>query len=271
VLSAQSDPEKGSVTYKGDNPFTSFWSEAEFLPKHGGRAGGIFRVSLNNTSLRQTRKMAVSITLATMPKDGRSRRRINSYYASQLGCQLEPVGCSRIAAFVPYAVVRIWSACARWLSTALAHVVLRSCHHLRAAMYVQVELGCPALPYRPYLYFVNETGYAPAEGMAFDRENGVTVMALLQADATYNFTEPVQWAMVTDFEMQEKGATFSSLYEGLFKDGADKAQFQESWCFLKFGEFELKTGVSSAVHAHTCATHMHVYDGASHAVFQTSN
>lgn len=103
---------------------------------------------------------------------------------------------------------------------------------------MQMELGCPALPYRPYLYFINETGAVPSEGMAFDAEGGATVLAVLVAEPSYSFSEPVQWAMVTDMELQEKNKTFTDLHSGLFRGDTYREAFNVSeWCSLSTGEF----------------------------------
>jgi hypothetical protein len=103
-----------------------------------------------------------------------------------------------------------------------------------------MELGCPSLPYQSYLYFVNETGHTPAERMHFDKDNGVTVLAVLAADPGFAFSEPVQWAVITDFELKERGLTYSQLHNGLFQGERALSNFltTHNLCYLKRGQFE---------------------------------
>ena len=105
-----------------------------------------------------------------------------------------------------------------------------------------MELGCPSLPYEPFIYFVNSQGLVPSEGMAFDVDNGVTVLAVLRAAPGFDFTEPTQWAVVTDFEMQQKALSFSDLHDGLFQGDAKRAAFlrRTSWCYLRTGTFDAR-------------------------------
>ena len=114
-----------------------------------------------------------------------------------------------------------------------------------------MELGCPALPYQPFVYFVDEAGQEPAEGMSFDAESGVTVLALLRADDSFVFSEPVQYAVVTDFELQQNNVTFSDLHNGLFQGEQALTAFMQlhSWCQLKTGSFS-QSGVTAT---HPCA------------------
>jgi hypothetical protein len=102
-----------------------------------------------------------------------------------------------------------------------------------------MELGCPALPYQPHVFFVNETGSIPRKGMHFDSEGGVTILVVLEAHASYSFSEPVQWAAITDSEFQSKGKTFSSLQNEFFMSSYTTATgiCNEDWCFAKTGTF----------------------------------
>jgi hypothetical protein len=100
----QRDPQIGSYDYNGN--YTTFWAEAEFLPDSGGVAGGSFRVQLNNTSLRTTRKMAIGVTMQSRSRDGNALHYVNTYYKSLKACDLagDRRACSRYP-FTPYAVV----------------------------------------------------------------------------------------------------------------------------------------------------------------------
>jgi hypothetical protein len=124
--------------------FTTISSEAEFLPELGGVSGGVFRVQLNNTSLRATRKMAVGLTLVTGTKDGNISRHVNTYYQSTLQQEESLTTNPRTLQFVPYAIVCYASFCCLLVahtiyhetSMAYAHSILiyfrmRSCHSCR--------------------------------------------------------------------------------------------------------------------------------------------
>jgi hypothetical protein len=61
---------------------------------------------VNNTSLRNTRKMAVGVTLVTSRRDPASVQHINRYYQSALASERDPSCVKPSKTFVPYAVVR---------------------------------------------------------------------------------------------------------------------------------------------------------------------
>ena len=105
LTATQREPATSSWSYQ--DTFTTFAAEAEFLPELGGAAGGSFRVLLNNTSLRSTRKMAVGVTMVSYSTDGSVTHQVNNYYGSQLQCEVDPACRStRAVPFVPYAIVR---------------------------------------------------------------------------------------------------------------------------------------------------------------------
>jgi hypothetical protein len=94
------------TTSAGSALFTTHAIEAEFMPELGDAAGGFFRVAVNNTSLRNTRKMAVGVTLVTSRRESTSVQHINRYYQSALGFHLDPSCTKPSKTFVPYAIVR---------------------------------------------------------------------------------------------------------------------------------------------------------------------
>lgn len=104
---------------------------------------------------------------------------------------------------------------------------------------MQMQLGCPSLPYLPHLYFVDQDGNVPAEGMAFDEDNGVTILAVLEAEAGFAFGEPVSWAVVTAAEVTSLGVSFSDLHNGLFQGETALETFLTAnpLCYLRQGEF----------------------------------
>ena len=71
---------------------------------------------------------------------------------------------------------------------------------------VQMDIGCASLPYQPYIFFVDEAGQVPSEGMWFDSEGGVTILVVLVADPGFYFTDDVYWAVLTDYEFQNQVA-----------------------------------------------------------------
>lgn len=115
------EPETGTNTYTdGQEPFTTFFSEAEFLTDSGGARVGQYRVAINNTSLRTTRRMAVGITLVTDSANGERRHQINSYYRSSFSHDGATVADGRNE-FIPYATVRRNPVLATCYSWALSH------------------------------------------------------------------------------------------------------------------------------------------------------
>lgn len=101
------------------NQYKTFWVEARFMPESGGSQGGIFHVSIKNSSLKRTRRMAVGVTLASYSPGGARLHSAQAYYESMLQCQLQgdlqpdategsdPLCTVRPSLpFVPYAVVR---------------------------------------------------------------------------------------------------------------------------------------------------------------------
>jgi hypothetical protein len=101
-----------------------------------------------------------------------------------------------------------------------------------------MELGCPALPYQPHVFFVNETGAIPRKGMDFDADGGVTILVVLEAYPGYSFSEPIQWAAITDSEFRATNKTFSTLHNEFFTSGfttSSTGTCKEAWCFVKTG------------------------------------
>lgn len=95
--------------------------------------------------------------------------------------------------------------------------------------------------------------------MPFDGENGVTIMAVLRAEQSFFFSEPVQYAVVTDFELQEKNLTFSDLHNGLFQGDQALAAFTQThqWCYLKTGSFDAEGAPPTACKELSAANFAH--------------
>lgn len=70
-----------------------------------------------------------------------------------------------------------------------------------------------SLPYQPYIFFVNEAGQVPQQGMWYDDEGGVTVLVVLVADAGFEIVDDVHWAVITDYEFQSKVSSVLSFAE----------------------------------------------------------
>lgn len=95
---------------------------------------------------------------------------------------------------------------------------------------MQMDLGCPSVPYEPEIYFVDEQGREPAAGMAHDDAGGVTVLALLRLARA--FEKPTNWAAIEASEMLAKNLTLSQAGEALVT--ASPRQ-RIKWCWSRTG------------------------------------
>lgn len=97
---------------------------------------------------------------------------------------------------------------------------------------VQMDLGCPAVPYEPEVYFVDEQGAEPAAGMVHDGGGGVTVLALLRL--AREFEKPTAWAAIEASEMLSKNLTLLEAGEALV---AATPRHSVEWCWSRSGTF----------------------------------
>lgn len=93
-----------------------------------------------------------------------------------------------------------------------------------------MDLGCPAVPYEPELYFVDEQGREPAAGMAHDADGGVTVLALLRLARP--FEKATNWAAVEASEMLAKNLTLAEAGEALVSTSPRQ---RVKWCWSRSG------------------------------------
>lgn len=90
--------------------FTTHAVEAELVLAEGEESEAVYRVEIENRSLRKTRKMAVGVSLISASHTTDRVHHVNRYYQSAvLADQAPSCAAPKAPQFVPYAIVRIQS------------------------------------------------------------------------------------------------------------------------------------------------------------------
>eukprot|EP00892_Ulva_mutabilis_P000131 jgi/Ulvmu1/10118/UM006_0069.1 len=217
-------PATGMLEQRASNGallYTTHYCEAELLEEASGLEGAVYRVALATAQL-SARRAAVAATLFTWRQQQDSVHIINPYYGSMLARNTaeydEADAGNQQYNFLPYAIM---------------------------------DLGCPAVPYEPELYFVNSHGAVPAAGMAHDGSGGVTVLALLRLARA--FEKPTVWAAVEASEMLVKNLTLAEAGEALVSATPRRAV---EWCWSRSGTIN-DTGSPPGASLHALH-HVHV-------------
>lgn len=120
---------------------------------------------------------------------------------------------------------------------------------------VQMNLGCPGVPYTPELYFVNELGHDPQAAAAamtaadssasgHDADGGVGVLALLRLER--EFDRSIQWAAIEASEFNEKNITLQQAAASLVLTDSGVVI---DWCWSRNGTFK-SHGAQTVAHSH---------------------